>query len=116
MAGYDVLVLADSVIVTDVGRSRQFPVPDYGTAIGDLAARPGFRLGWGRFPDEAEVFSLGDAGAGGFGDAVNLTVPEFGGWGYAHVAQATGDAGPSARALESGRGGGTDRPPARRGP
>ena len=30
-------------------------MPDYGAAIGDLAARLGFRLGWGRYPDGAEV-------------------------------------------------------------
>ena len=73
----------DAVIVTAADGSRRFPVPNYGTAIGDLAARPGFRLGWGRFPDGAEVLSLYDRDDGGFGYAVNLTVPEFGGWRYA---------------------------------
>ena len=48
-----------------------------------LAARPGFRLGWSRFPDGAEVLSLDDAGDGGFGYAVNLTAPDCSEWGYA---------------------------------
>ena len=52
-------------------------------AIGDLAARPGFRLGWGRFPDGAEVLYLYDATDGGFGDAVNPTMPDCSEWGYA---------------------------------
>ena len=82
VVGDDVLVLADAVIVTDAARSRRFPVPDYGTAIGDLAARPGFRLGWGRFPDGAEVLSLYDRDDRGFGYAVNLASPGCSEWGY----------------------------------
>ena len=66
-AGYDVLTLADAVIATDAAWPRRFPVPDHGTAIGDLAARPSFRLGWGRFADGAEVLYLYDADDGGFG-------------------------------------------------
>ncbi len=83
VAGYDVLILADAVIVTDADGSRWFPVPNHGTSIGDLAARPGFRLGWGRFPDGAEVLSLYDRDDGGSGDAVNLTMPGCSEWGYA---------------------------------
>src|SRR3712207_6185467 len=83
VAGYDVLVLADAVIVTDADGSRRFPVPDYGTAIGDLAARPGFRPGWGRFPDGAEVRCLSDRDHGGYGYALNLTAPDCSEWGYA---------------------------------
>ena len=49
----------------------------------DLAARPGFRLGWGRFPDGAEVLYLYDRDDGGFGYAVNLTAPGCSEWGYA---------------------------------
>ena len=75
VAGFDVLVLADAVIVTDAEGSQRFPVPNYGTAIGDVATRPGFRLGWGRFPDGAEVLYLYDRDDGGFGYAVNLTAP-----------------------------------------
>ncbi len=86
VAGYDVLVLADAVIVTGAAGSRRFPVPDYGTAIGDLAARPGFRLGWGRFPDGAEVLYLHDKGDGGVGYAVNLSAGRCSEWGYAPFA------------------------------
>ena len=86
VSGYDVLVLADAVIVTDADGSRRFPVPDFGTAIGDLAARPGFRLGWGRFPDGAEVLYLYDADDGGFGYALNLASPACSEWGYAPLA------------------------------
>jgi hypothetical protein len=52
-------------------------------APGDLAVRPGFRLGWGRFPDGAEVLYLYGRDDGGFGYAVNLTAPECSEWGYA---------------------------------
>ncbi len=86
VAGYDVLILRDCVIVTDADDSRRFPVPDYGTAIGDLAARPGFRLGWGRFPDGAEVLYLYDRDDGAFGYALNLTAPGCSEWGYAPFA------------------------------
>ncbi len=85
VAGYDVLILADAVIVTDAAGSCRFPVPDYGTKIGELAERPGFRLGWGRFPDGAEVIYLSDRDDGGFGDAVNLTMPDCLEWGYAPI-------------------------------
>ena len=83
VAGYDVLVLADAVIVTDADGARRFAVPDYGTRIGELGERPGFRLGWGRFPDGAEVLYLYDRDDAGFGYAVNLTMPDCSEWGYA---------------------------------
>ena len=75
--------IRDAVIVADANGSRRFPVPDYGTAIGDLADRPGFRLGWGRFPGGAEVLYLYDRDDGGFGHAVNLTAPDCSEWGFA---------------------------------
>ena len=83
VAGDDVLILRDAVIVSDADGSRPFPVPDHGTSIGDLAARPGVRLDWGRFPDGAEVIYLYDCDDGGFGYAVNLTAPGCSEWGYA---------------------------------
>ena len=83
VAGDDVLILADAVIVTDANGSRRFPVPDYGTAIGELAARPGFRLGWGRLSDGAEVLYCSDRDDHGFGYAVNLTASDCSEWGYA---------------------------------
>jgi hypothetical protein len=56
-------------------------VPDDGTAIGELAESLGFRLGWGRFPDGAEVLYLDDRVDDGFGYAVNLTAPNCSEWG-----------------------------------
>ena len=50
------------------------------------AARPGFRLGWGRFPDGAEVLYLYDRDDDNFGYAVNLTSPTCSEWGYAPFA------------------------------
>lgn len=58
-------------------------VPNYGTALADLSARPGFALGWARFPDGAEELFLYDAHDDGFGYAVNLTDPACSEWGYA---------------------------------
>ena len=58
-------------------------MPDHRRRIGELAARPGFRLGRGRFPDGAGVLYLYDAGDGGFGYAVNLTAPGCSRWGDA---------------------------------
>lgn len=87
--GYDVLIVGDGLYVgndsADDGRGRvwRHPVPDYRTKIGRLAARPGFRLGWGRFPDGAEVLYLYDADDNGFGYAFNVTDPELSEWGYA---------------------------------
>ncbi len=86
VAGNDVLVLADAVIVSTPAGAQGFDVPDYGTRIGELAGRPGFRLGWGRFPDGAEVLYLYDRDDGGFGHSVNLTAPGCSEWGYAPFA------------------------------
>ncbi len=58
--GYGILNVRDCVIVTDSDGSRRFTVPDHGPRIGELAARPGFRLGPCRFPDGAEVLCLDD--------------------------------------------------------
>ena len=84
VAGYDILILTDRVLVShDAGGTRDHAVPNHGTGIGELAARPGFRLGWGRFPDGAEVLYVYDTDDGGFGYAVNLTAPDCSEWGYA---------------------------------
>ena len=88
IAGYDVLILRDRVHVLrdaangGAGAAWTHEVPDYGTAIGELAERPGFRLGWGRFPDGAEVLYFYDRDDGDFGYALNMTWRE-GEWGYA---------------------------------
>ena len=56
---------------------------DGGLGLRGRDARPGFRLGWGRFPDGAEVLYLYGADDGGFGYAVNLASPACSEWGYA---------------------------------
>jgi hypothetical protein len=84
VAGDDVFVRGDLVAVLRDGELiRRHVVPDYGTGLGELAARDGFALGWGRFPDDAEVLSLDDKGDNGFGYALNLSDPGLSEWGYA---------------------------------
>ena len=63
--------------------ARAEPPRACATALGGVRrpGRPGFRLGWGRFPDGAAVLSLDDRDDGGFGYAGNLTVPECSEWG-----------------------------------
>src|SRR5688572_7683307 len=48
-----------------------------------VAAARELKLGWGQFPDGAEVVYLYDAGDGGFGYALNLDWPDGSEWGYA---------------------------------
>ena len=71
-------------VLPDRGRVRVGPA--VGGPDGDLAARPGFRIGWGRFPDGAEVLYLYDKDDGCFGYAVNLASPASSEWGYAPFA------------------------------
>jgi hypothetical protein len=84
IAGYDVFVRGDLVVVLPDGELVQrHLVPDHGTGLGELAARDGFALGWGRFPDAAEVLYLYDKLDEGFGYALNLSDPGLSEWGYA---------------------------------
>jgi hypothetical protein len=68
--GYGVLVLGDVVVIerdrAEIARSR---VEGLGRFV---AAAPDLRLGWGQFPDDAEVIFLYDKGDGCFGYALNL--------------------------------------------
>src|SRR5690242_11639857 len=82
--GYSVIIVDGhiSVLAPD-GRTLFHPVPNYGTSIDDLAARPGFRTGWARFPDDAEVLYFYDRGDDGFGYALNVDHPHCSEWGYA---------------------------------
>jgi len=47
IAGYDVFIAGDGLHVHHAasGRHWQHAVPNYGTSLGKLARRPGFRLG-----------------------------------------------------------------------
>src|SRR5215207_5592776 len=46
------------------------------------------KLGWGRFPDGAEVISVYDPADGKWGYAVNVTVSQRSDWGYAPFGRA----------------------------
>ena len=85
--GYDVLALPGKLIVHRDGETRHHPVPNYGTDIAELAGRPGARVGWGQFPDGAEVIYFFDADDHNFGYAVNLHDPNGSEWGYAPFAE-----------------------------
>ena len=80
---YDVAIFVDRVTVSRGETTRSFAVPNYGTAIHELSERPGFRIGWGRYPDDAEVIYLYDRDDDNFGYAINLTAPDCSEWGYA---------------------------------
>ncbi|HET7095457.1 MAG TPA: hypothetical protein VFI22_18340 [Thermomicrobiales bacterium] len=82
--GYSVIIGADRIaITTPDGRGLIHDVPNYGTSIGELAARRGFKLGWAVFPDDAEVLYFYDSRDSGFGYAVNVDAPQCSEWGYA---------------------------------
>jgi hypothetical protein len=78
--GYGVLVLGDVVIVerggAEVARERVDGLGRFATEARDL------KLGWGQFPDGAEVIYLYDKGDDGFGYALNLDWPDGSEWGY----------------------------------
>lgn len=82
---YDVLILRDEVVVSTELESRRYPVPNYGTAIGDFAGRPGFRLALAKLGaegDEGEILYLYDYDDDwGFGYALNLTDDWCSEWG-----------------------------------
>jgi hypothetical protein len=76
-----VLVLGDVVVVErdgeEVARHTVDGLCRFATTARDL------RLGWGRFPDDAEVIFLYDKGDECFGYAVNLACDWSSEWGYA---------------------------------
>jgi hypothetical protein len=76
-----VLVLGDVVTIArggaEVARRRVAGLGRFVAAARDL------KLGWGVFPDDAEVIYLYDVGDGGFGDALNLNCGSCSEWGSA---------------------------------
>jgi hypothetical protein len=54
--------------------------------LGELAQSPRLRIGWGRFPDDAEAIYCYDSEDGNFGYAFNLSDPALSEWGYAPFA------------------------------
>jgi hypothetical protein len=79
--GYDVLVLGDVVVIARDGTERTRRRVD-GLSWFVANART-LKLGWGQFPDDAEVIYLYDQGDDSFGYAVNLDWPDGSEWGYA---------------------------------
>ena len=84
VAGYAVLILGDVVMIERDGalvdRRRVEGMGRFTVSARSL------KLGWGRFPDGAEVIYLYDADDGGFGYAVNLASPACSEWRYAPFA------------------------------
>jgi hypothetical protein len=85
VSGYGVLVLGDLVVIRDgedVARRTVDGIDAFAThAIG-------LRLGWGQFPDDAEVIFTYDRADNTFGFAVNLDCGWCDEWGYAPFATA----------------------------
>jgi hypothetical protein len=83
--GYGVLVLGDIVVVErageEIARSRVEGLGRFVAAGRDL------KLGWGQFPDDAEVIFLYDKGDACFGSALNLDWPDGSEWGFAPFAE-----------------------------
>jgi hypothetical protein len=79
--GYSVLVVGDVVVIErdgeEVARSRVEGLGRFVSTARDL------KLGWGQFPDEAEVVFLYDGADACFGYALNLDWPDGSEWGYA---------------------------------
>ena len=82
--GCGVLALGDAVVVErDGAEVTRRCVEGLGRFV--VAARD-LKLGWGEFPDGAEVLYLYDAGDGGFGFALNISWPDGSEWGFAPFA------------------------------
>jgi hypothetical protein len=81
------LVIGDVVMVWRGASEIRHDVPNHGTSMGDLALRDSFAVGWGQFPDDAEVVYLYDKADGCFGYAVNLDWTDGSEWGYAPFAE-----------------------------
>jgi hypothetical protein len=78
------LVLGDLVVIerdgAKVARATVEGQGRFATSARDL------RLGWGRFPDDAEVIFIYDKNDDCFGYALNLEWPDGSEWGYAPFA------------------------------
>lgn len=94
IAGWNVLILADAIVYgrddAEQGPVYRHQVPNHGTSITALAARPGFRIGWVCMEDDAEILYCYDRDDDNFGYALNLTCPGFSEWGYAPFATVDG--------------------------
>lgn len=79
--GYSVLVVGLTVVVGRDGEEISRHTVD---GLGSFAkAARDLRLGWGQFPDAAEVIYLYDRDDDCYGFAINLDWPDGSEWGYA---------------------------------
>jgi hypothetical protein len=82
IAGYDVLIDTIRVFRDGAPQLTPFTVPNYGTSIHELSQRCGFRIGWARMEDEAEVLFFYDRDDDNVGFALNVSDPDCREWGY----------------------------------
>jgi hypothetical protein len=83
----DIFVSANRVAILEDRRDGEqwsFGVPNYGTDIAELMARPTARVALVHFPDFRVVY-LYDAGDECFGYACNFDWPDGSEWGYAPI-------------------------------
>jgi hypothetical protein len=85
IAGYTVLITPDTIHAFHAASDRHWThaVPNVGTSIHDLSQRPGFRLGWARMADDAEILFFYDRDDANFGYALNVSDPGRSEWGHA---------------------------------
>jgi hypothetical protein len=83
--GYDVIIADDMIFAIHESSKRHWAhtVPNFGTSMVELSRRPGFHVGWGRFPDDAEVLYFYDIDDACFGYAFNVDWEAGSEWGYA---------------------------------
>lgn len=81
---YWVCIVGDDIYAAHDDRAAvTHTAPNYGTSLGELAQRPGFRTGWALLTGGDEVLYFYDQGDDNFGYALNVTAPHFSEWGYA---------------------------------
>jgi hypothetical protein len=85
IAGYDVLITADTIRVFRDGTPQLTPflVPNYGTSIYELSQRCGFRIGWVHMEDDAEILFFYDRDDDTVGCALDVSYLDCREWGYA---------------------------------
>jgi hypothetical protein len=81
VSGYTVVIIGNVIIVSqetvEIARRTVEGIGNFTAAAKDL------RLGWGKFPDDAEVIYAYDRADACFGFAINLDWPDGSEWGYA---------------------------------
>lgn len=86
IGGHLIVIESNHVRIIDAAdkaRDLTYRVPNYGTNILDLMRRPGARIGYGVFPDDARCVYLYDRDDEMFGYACNMDFLDGSEWGYA---------------------------------